>query len=144
MRMERGFRYAAIVGSLLLTVSSALAAGPTKPGGASLNAAVHVTAVLTEKAALQDCKDPTKVNRYHQKGKLAERWPVIQDPPPPEGFLRVEVRKGEQYCVKDYAVETDQPVALKAECGPVTSQRKAGTRNVGEGCEQQQQKKPKH
>src|SRR5262249_15475077 len=88
MRMKRGSPYATILATLLLTVSSASAGGAPNPGAPS-NAAGYVTAVLTEKVALQDCDDPTKVKDYRPKGKFKEgdRWLVIQDPkrPAPEG-----------------------------------------------------------
>ena len=140
MHTERALQYTLILGTLLLAVSNAPAgAKQGEPAGA----AMHVTAVVTEKAALYDCSDPTTVKDYALKGKLVERWPVLQSSkvPTPEGFLRVEVSKGVQYCVKDYAVETDQSVTRKTDCGPVTAHRTAGTRNVGEDCNADQKSK---
>ena len=135
MHRERALGYAAVLSVLLLAASSAAVAESNKTNEQA-RGTVHVTVVLTGKAALHDCNDPTKVKGYVPKGPLTEPWPVIQDArlPVPEGFLRVKVGAGEQYCVKDYAVETDQHINVTGDCGPVTAHRQAGTRNVGQDC----------
>jgi len=69
-------------------------------------------------------------------------WPaVVSDPP--DGWIRVTLKdkgdgrkKSEEkvYCVKAYALKTDQSIDVPAECSPAVAQRSAATRGVSEPC----------
>jgi len=64
-------------------------------------------------------------------------WPAVASNPP-SAWIQVTVTgkdgRPNKYCVKDYAVVTDHPAKVAAECGGVGTQRSASTRAMGENC----------
>lgn len=97
---------------------------------------VKVVRLRTEKVALLDCTDGGKRGDF-PRADFKDPWPVLAgSPAPPPGLVRVEVR-GQPYCVRAYAVETDRPIAASAECGAVVASpqpKSAATRGLGEEC----------
>jgi hypothetical protein len=53
-----------------------------------------------------------------------------------DGFVEVldESGKPSTYCVKPFAVVTEQKIPVKQECGTVVAQRTGATRGLGEDC----------
>jgi hypothetical protein len=94
---------------------------------------LKVIKLRTEKVALLDCEnDPKK--REFERAKFQGPWAVHESKP---GLLAVTL-EGTRCWVKAYAVETNKPVDVRAECGAVVAEkqpRSAATRGIGEGCE---------
>jgi hypothetical protein len=83
--------------------------------------------------ALLDCNDGSKKGDF---AKSAFRAPWPAGPSKQPGLLAVQVN-GAWYCVRAYAVETNKPVDVKAECGAVVAEKhpkSAATRGIGEEC----------
>lgn len=94
---------------------------------------LKVVKLRTEKVALLDCNDGSK-KRDYERASFQGPWPAGPSKQP--GLLAVEVG-GAWYCVRAYAVETNKPVDVRAECGAVVAEKQpksAATRGIGEEC----------
>jgi hypothetical protein len=126
--------------NLALLVSGVVAALVMLAGGATRAQAqaaspgpAKVVKLRVDKVALYDEPNGKKVLDY-PRGEFTQPWPVIGRSD--KGFLQVEV-KGSKYWVRGYAVETDTPFRIGADCDAVVASRqpKAGvTRGIGEEC----------
>jgi hypothetical protein len=81
------------------------------------------------------CTEPNgKSCEPFPRGQFKDPWPVLGQSP--QGFLQVQVG-GKKVWVRTYAVETDIPFRINADCDAVVAakQPKVGaTRGVGEEC----------
>jgi hypothetical protein len=81
------------------------------------------------------CDQPNGKNcRAYARGQFKDPWPVVGQSP--QGFLQVQV-DGAKYWVRGYAVETDAPFRVGADCDAVVAARQpkvGATRGVGEEC----------
>jgi hypothetical protein len=82
---------------------------------------------LCDKPNGKDC-------RPYARGQFKDPWPVVGRSD--EGFLQVQV-EGATYWVRGYAVETDTPFRVGADCDAVVASRQpkvGATRGIGEEC----------
>jgi hypothetical protein len=114
----------------LVVVSAAInSAGAQTPAAAP----ARVVKLRIDNVALYDQPNGKKVGEY-RRGEFKGPWPVVARSD--KGFLQVQV-DGSTYWVRSYAVETDVPFRVPADCGAVVAanQPKVGaTRGVGEEC----------
>jgi len=92
-----------------------------------------VVKLRVDTVALYDQPNGKKVREY-PRGQFGDPWPVVGRSD--KGFLQVQV-DGARYWVRGYAVETDTPFRIGADCDAVVASRqpKAGvTRGIGEEC----------
>ena len=90
----------------------------------------------TDPVRLYNCNTTVKTAE-HPKGNFPTPWRVVPNSPTtpwPNGFVRIEVQ-GKESCVRAYTIDTNQPIRVTGECGPVVAgQKSAATRGVGEDC----------
>lgn len=107
-------------------------AGSSKAPAAAATPA-RVVKLRVDNVALYDAPNGKKVLDY-PRGKFTPPWPVVGHSD--KGFLQVKV-DGVTYWVRAYAVETDVPFRIGADCDAVVASRepRAGvTRGIGEEC----------
>ena len=123
---------------LVLLSGHAVAAEKAGAGKAPASAPARVVSLRVEKVALYDKPNGAKVGEY-LRGQFKDPWPVLQSDA--KGFLQVRV-DGTTYWVRGYAVQTDVPFTIDADCGAVVSSRAsnqhnvAATRGIGDECKQ--------
>ncbi len=113
-----------------------LLCAPVLPARAQTPAAqgpARVVKLRIDNVALYDAPNGKKLREY-PRGQFKDPWPVVGRSD--KGFLQVQVEGG-RYWVRGYAVETDVPFRVGADCDAVVAahQPKVGaTRGVGEEC----------
>jgi len=125
-------RLSALLVPLLLATATAAAAqaAPEAPRP------TQVKGLRTPKVALYSCADSSKKEKEVSKAEFSGPWPVDPDEKVAAGLLPVKVN-GTVYCVRLYAVETDNPVKATSECGALVAANQPGmgaTRGVGNEC----------
>jgi len=108
------------------------AAGRAQPS-ASAQGPAKVVKLRVDNVTLYDQPNGKQVDKY-PRGRFTQPWPVVGRSD--KGFLQVQI-DGATYWVRGYAVETDTPFRIGADCDAVVASRqpKAGvTRGIGEEC----------
>jgi hypothetical protein len=108
------------------------AAGPARAQTSAAGPA-RVVKLRIDNVALYDEPNGKKVRDY-ARGQFKDPWPVVGRSD--KGFLQVQVEGG-RYWVRGYAVETDVPFRVGADCDAVVAARQpkvGATRGVGEEC----------
>jgi len=102
--------------------------GPGCPSGPL----TEVIKLRTKAVALYDKPNGTKIAEFAQ-ADFKRPWPVLAATR--EGFLLVDTHS-KQLWVRAFAVETNKPIVMKAECDVTVSQgvRSAATRGLGKEC----------
>ena len=93
----------------------------------------RVVKLRIENVALCEQPNGTKCQPY-SRGQFKDPWPVLDRSP--QGLLQVQVGDRKVW-VRGYAVETDVPFRINADCGAVVASRQprvGATRGVGEEC----------
>jgi hypothetical protein len=116
-------------------VALALLCTAAVPARAQTSAAgpARVVKLRIDNVALYDEPNGKKVRDY-ARGQFKDPWPVVGRSD--KGFLQVQVEGG-RYWVRGYAVETDVPFRVGADCDAVVAARQpkvGATRGVGEEC----------
>jgi len=94
----------------------------------------RVIKLRIDKVALCDAPNSKNCEPF-SRSDFKDPWPVLAQSP--QGFLQVQLGSGKRAWVRTYAVETDVPFRINADCDAVVAahQPKAGaTRGVGEEC----------
>lgn len=127
--------------AVALVIVSGGAVAAEKPGGAGKGAVstpARVVKLRVDNVALYDNPNGAKVRDY-PRAQFKDPWPVLKGDA--KGFLQVRV-DGATYWVRGYAVQTDVPFTIDADCGAVVSSRSsnqhnvAATRGIGDECKQ--------
>jgi len=111
--------------------ASVVAAPAQTPGKA--HALGRVVKLRIENVSLCEQPNGTKCQPY-PRTQFKDPWPVLDRSP--QGLLQVQVGERKVW-VRGYAVETDVPFRVEADCGAVVASKQprvGATRGVGEEC----------
>lgn len=117
------------LGLVLLGASAVPARAQTPPS----QGPARVVKLRVDNVALYDEPNGKKLREY-ARGQFKDPWPVVGRSD--KGFLQVQVEGG-KYWVRGYAVETDVPFRVGADCDAVVAAKQprvGATRGVGEEC----------
>jgi len=95
----------------------------------------RVVKLRIKEVALCDAPNSTNCVPF-SRSNFNDPWPVLSQSP--LGFLEVQLDNGKRAWVRTYAVETDIPFRIPADCGAVVAARQpkvGATRGVGEECQ---------
>ena len=120
---------------LVSALAIALLGASVAPARAQTPAAqpARVVKLRVDSVALYDEPNGKKVGDY-KRGDFSGPWPILARSD--KGFLQVQVG-ADKYWVRGYAVETDVPFRVGADCDAVVAARQpkvGATRGVGEEC----------
>jgi hypothetical protein len=129
MKLVSPARFASAVALALLGASVIPTPAQTPPA----QSPARVIKLRVENVTL--CDQPNgKTCRPYARGQFKDPWPVVGQSE--QGFLPVQV-DGAKVWVRGYAVETDVPFRINADCDAVVASRQpkvGATRGIGEEC----------